>query len=261
MDNPDYFDSYPTFAMSRDEDGILLLRFKARDGDGPVSYSPQHHTDWSRAFLDIAEDRDNRVVILTGTGESFIDQYAWDRPAVDPQMWDQIIYEGKHILRRLLDVEVPIIAAVNGPATVHAELAVMSDIVLASDTATFQDKAHVPTGSVPGDGVHIVWQELLGMNRGRYFLLTGQSLSAAEAKELGVVAEVLPPERLLERAYEHARSLAALNPLAARYARVVLTQRYKRLIDEQLPFGLALEALAGLDNVRLRQLAANNTTN
>ncbi|MBC2864949.1 enoyl-CoA hydratase/isomerase family protein [Streptomyces mexicanus] len=259
MGKPDYFDSYPTFAMSRDADGILLLRFRAKDGDGPVAYSPQHHTDWSRAFLDIAEDRENRVVILTGTGDSFIDDYAWDRPTVDPQMWDQIIYEGKHLLRRLLDIEVPVIAAVNGPATVHAELAVMSDIVLASETATFQDKAHVPSGSVPGDGVHIVWQELLGMNRGRYFLLTGQTLSAAEAKQLGVVAEVLAPEKLMDRAYEHARALAALNPLAARYSRVVLTQRYKRLIDEQLPFGLALEALAGLDNVRLRRLAGKST--
>lgn len=253
--NPEYFDRYPTFAMSRDDDGILLVRFRAKDGDGPVAYSPQHHTDWSRAFLDIAEDKDNRVVILTGTGDSFIDDYAWDRPTVDPQMWDQIIYEGKHLLGRLLDIEVPIIAAVNGPATVHAELAVMSDIVLASETAVFQDKAHIPGKSMAGDGVNVVWLELLGVNRGRYFLWTGQKLSAEEALELGVVAEVHPPEKLLDRAYEHARTLARLNPLAARYTRVAFTHRYKRLIDEQVPYSLALEALAGLDNLRLRELA------
>ena len=252
MLQPDYFHNYPTFAFSRDDAGILLVRLKSRDGDGPVAYSPQHHTDWSRAFLDIAEDRDNRVVIITGTGETFIDDYAWDRPTTNPQMWDQLYYEGKHMLRRLLDIEVPIIAAVNGPATVHAELAVMSDITLASNIATFQDKAHIPAGSVAADGVHIVWLELLGINRGRYFLLTGQTLSAQEALDLGVVNEVLEPDQLLDRAYELARSIAALNPLTARYTRVALTQRYKRLIDEGLGYGLALEGLAALDNVRLR---------
>ncbi|MET0199823.1 MAG: enoyl-CoA hydratase/isomerase family protein [Rhodococcus fascians] len=242
-------------AFSRDDDGILLVRLRSRDGEGAVAYSPQHHTDWSRAFLDIGEDRDNRVVILTGTGDTFIDDYAWDRPTVDPPGWDQIYYEGKHLLRRLLDIEVPVIAAVNGPATVHAELAVMSDITLASTTATFRDKAHVVAGAVAGDGVHIVWLELLGINRGRYFLWTGQTLDADAALDLGVVNEVLPPEQLLDRAYELARPLAALNPLTARYTRVAFTHRYKRLIEEGLGYGLALEALAGLDNVRLREIA------
>lgn len=51
-------------------------------------------------------------------------------------------------------------------------------LVIASDTATFQDAPHFPNGIVPGDGVHIVWPLLLGPNRGRYFLLTGQRLSA-----------------------------------------------------------------------------------
>lgn len=252
MSEPGYFHKYPTFAFSRDDAGILLVRLKSRDSDGPVAYSPQHHTDWSRAFLDIAEDRDNRVVIITGTGETFIDDYAWDRPTTNPQMWDQLYYEGKHMLRRLLDIEVPIIAAVNGPATVHAELAVMSDITLASSTATFQDKAHIPSGSVAGDGVQVVWLELLGINRGRYFLLTGQTLGAQEALDLGVVNEVLEPDQLLDRAYELARGIAALNPLTARYTRVAFTQRYKRLIDEGLGYGLALEGLAALENLRLR---------
>jgi enoyl-CoA hydratase/carnithine racemase len=260
MTRPEYFDRYPTFAMTRDDDGILLLRLRARDSDGEVAYSPQHHTDWSRAFVDIADDKDNRVVIMTGSGSSFIDDYAWDRPTVDPQGWDQIYYEGKHLLRRLLDIEVPIIAAVNGPATVHAELAVMSDIVLASTTATFQDKAHTLTGSVAGDGVHIVWLDLLGVNRGRYFLWTGQTLSAQEALALGVVSEVLEPDALLDRAYEIARGLAALNPLTTRYNRVLFAHRYKRLIDESLGYGLALEALAGLDNVRIRELGKSRQT-
>src|ERR1700752_1174112 len=102
----------------------------------------------------------------------------------------------------LLDIEVPVIAAVNGPALIHAEIAVLSDIVIASDNAEFQDAPHFPNGLVPGDGVHIVWPLVLGVNRGRYFLLTGQKLSAREAQTLGVVSEVVPRERLLNRARE-----------------------------------------------------------
>jgi enoyl-CoA hydratase/carnithine racemase len=252
----DYFDRYPTITFERDGDGILLVRLHARDdADKAVVFTPQHHADWPGAFHDIAQDRANRVVILTGTGDAFIDDWHFERTSADPQSWDRIYHEGKHLLRRLLEIEVPVIAAVNGPATIHAELAVLSDITLASTTATFQDRAHVPTQTVPGDGTQIVWEELLGVNRSRYFLLTGQTLSAAEALSLGVVNEVLEPEKLLARAYELARPIAALPVLTARYTRVVLTQRLKRLLDDQVGSGLALEALASLDVVRLREEA------
>ena len=252
---PGYFDQYPTMAFDRDDAGVLVVRLHS-DGN-EVAYSPQHHSDWCRSFIDIAADRDTKVMVLTGTGREFMAQFAWDKPLVTPQMWDDIYYEGKHMVRRLLDIEVPVIAAVNGPCTVHSELAVLSDITLAADTAVFADKPHVPAGSVCGDGVHVVWQEILGANRGRYFLLTGQEIGAAEALQLGVVNEVLPPGQLMARALELAHQLARLNPLTLRYSRVALTIRLKRLIDEALGYGLTLEALAGLENVRLGSRTAS----
>ena len=81
----------------------------------------------------------------------------------------------------MLDIEVPMIAAVNGPARIHAEIPVLCDIVLASEDAVFQDLPHFINGTVARDGVHLVWPLLLGLNRGRYFLLTGQELSAQQA--------------------------------------------------------------------------------
>jgi enoyl-CoA hydratase/carnithine racemase len=143
----------------------------------------------------------------------------------------------------LLDIEAPMISAINGPALRHSELPLLCDIVLAAEETTFQDSGHFMSGLIPGDGMHVVYPMLLGVNRGRYFLLTGQTLDARKALELGLVAEVLPREQLLPRAWELAEQLALQPPLALRYSRVLLTQHIKRLMHDLLGYGLALEGM------------------
>ena len=136
------------------------------------------------------------------------------------------------------------ISAINGPAVRHAEIPLLCDIVLAAEEATFQDSAHFSGGLVPGDGVHVVFPLLMGTNRARYFLLTGQILTAAEARDVGLVNEVLPRQKLLPRAWEVARQLLQRPPLIRRYARVLMTQDLKRRMHDLLGYGLALEGLA-----------------
>src|SRR4029450_2766539 len=110
----------------------------------------------------------------------------------------------------------------NGPVFRRPEIPLLSDIVLAAEETTFQDSAHFQGTNVPGDGVHIVFPLLMGTNRGRYFLLTGQTISSAQAKELGLVNEVLPRVELLPRAWVLARQIMERPALRRRYARVLL---------------------------------------
>lgn len=255
-DLADYSGKYSSVRMRR-EDGILEMQFHT--GGGPLRWSKRAHEDLECAFLDVGRDRGNEVVILTGTGDEYCG------PAVQPtgagghhnprkpvtsEEWDSLWYwEGKHLLMNLLNIEVPVISAINGPAVRHAEIPLLSDIVLASETATVQDSAHFNGGLVPGDGVHVVFPLLLGPNRGRYFLLTGQVLDARQCLELGVFNEVLPGDRVLPRAWELARQIRQRPPLLRRYTRVMLTQDYKKRMHELLGYGLALEGLAAVQRV------------
>jgi enoyl-CoA hydratase/carnithine racemase len=95
----------------------------------------------------------------------------------------------------------------------------------------------------PGDGVAEIWLQLLGRNRGRYFLLTGQRIGAKEALELGVVSEVVPRERLLPRAHELAYQLLERPRLVRRYARQIMVRDMKKRMLDHIGYGLALEGL------------------
>ena len=161
-----------------------------------------------------------------------------------PAIYDPIYWEGKHLLMNLLNIEVPVISAINGPAVRHAEIALLSDIVLATDNAYLQDTAHFQGGMVPGDGMHVIMPLLMGMTRGRYFLLTAQKISASEALSLGLYNEVLPRSELLARAWTLARYLLQQTRLVRRYTRVVLTEELKQRLQPLLGYGLALEGIA-----------------
>ena len=242
-----YQGRYRNIALEGD-DGVLTLRFHTNGGS--FVWSAEAHEEAGLCFTDVANDRDNKVVIITGTGANYCtDINAASFKLRSPGDWDHIIYDGRRLLTNLMDIEVPVIAAVNGPVRIHPEIPVLADVVLAADTALFQDAPHFMSGIVPGDGAHIVWPHVLGPNRGRYFLISGQELDAKKALDYGVVNEVLAPDKLMGRARELARYIAAMPNLTRRYTRLALTQRIKRLLHEGLGYGLAYEALAAIDQL------------
>jgi enoyl-CoA hydratase/carnithine racemase len=242
-----YCNRYQNIKLER-EDGILVMTLHT--GGRSLVWSATAHEELGHCFTDVGADRDNKVVIMTGAGDNFcsdIDAGSFKLSTAGD--WDLTFYDGRRLLINLLDIEVPVISAINGPARIHPEIPVLSDVVIASETALFQDAPHFMSGIVPGDGAHVVWPHVLGPNRGRYFLLMGQELDAHTAMTYGVINEVLPGGKLLARAKEIARYIADKPPLTRRYTRVAMTQRIKRLMHEGLGYGLAMEALAAVDKL------------
>jgi hypothetical protein len=108
---PEYFTRYKNFALSRSASGVLTLRFHT-DG-GPHVFDGTTHHDLPRLLEDIAFDSANRVLVLTGTGDSFIPSI--DGPSLGdltkPMGFDVMYTEGRRGVQRLVDLEIPIVAA------------------------------------------------------------------------------------------------------------------------------------------------------
>jgi enoyl-CoA hydratase/carnithine racemase len=244
-----YRNAFPHAKLTRSPDGILEVVFHT-DGRTLI-FNGYVHEEFVELFHEIGQDADNRVVILTGAGEAFIDQI--DPEGFDfftPRGYDKIYRQGKKVLANLIDIPVPVIAALNGPTTVHSEYVLLADIVIATPNTVFQDKPHFAFGIVPGDGIHSLWPEVIGSIRGRTFVLTQQIIDAEEARTLGVISEIVARDRLMDRAREIAGRIAALPPLTASYTRVALTQKLRRIVDESVGYGLALEGISAADVAR-----------
>jgi enoyl-CoA hydratase/carnithine racemase len=245
---PAYFTKFAHLNMNRTDSGILTVRFTTNNG--PIVFTGADHHEFVEAYSQIAQDRDNKVVILTGTGDEFFAQI--DGPSLgditNPRVWDKMWWEGQQSLQNLTSIGVPIISAINGPAIVHSELALTADIIIASEKAYFQDAVHLTFGIVPGDGMQTVWGRALGEYRNKYFHYTQQKITAIEAKALGLVAEVLPDnEALINRANELAEKLLTIPELTRRHMRAMFVAPLRKALLEEVGYGLAVSGITATD--------------
>ncbi len=247
MTIPAYFDKYENLAFTRDDDGVLLLRFHTNGG--PIVFTGQTHQDFPAALEEMALDPDNKALVLTGTGDAFMDQI--DGPSLGelfkPWVGEKSRVEGAKVLQRLLELPFPMVGVANGPATVHSEYLLLSDIHIASERATYADYPHPTFGIASGDGVHVVWEEIAGPARAKWLLWTGEAIDAQTALQWGVVNEVVAHERALDRGIELARRLAAKPALYRTLQKQTLNINLRRRLLQDVPLGSALEGLTAAD--------------
>ena len=249
----DYFASYRSLKLTRDASGVLIAEFHTNGG--PFTFTAQDHTELVDAFYRIAQDRANKIVILTGAAGEFIPgiDFSSFGNVADPGVWSQVHDEGVQIIENIANIRVPVIAAVEGRAHVHSEYALLANVIVAAEGATFHDAPHFAGGIVPGDGIFTTWSYRAGAGRTEAFLLNPQPLSARTAYEWGVVAEVVPNGKALSRARELADLYLKAPEVTRRNTRVHFIHPLKERIVREVGYGLSLEGASAADLVKSMQ--------
>jgi enoyl-CoA hydratase/carnithine racemase len=256
MQTIEYLVAYRSLRLTRDGKGVLLAEFHTNGG--PFTFTAQDHTEFVDAFYRIAQDRANKIVILTGSGGHFIPgiDFSTFGNVADAGVWSQVHDEGVQILENLANIRVPVIAAIEGRAHVHSEYALLANMIVAAEDATFHDVPHFAGGIVPGDGIFTTWSYRAGAGRAEAFLLNPQPLTARKAQEWGVVAEVVPNGKAVSRARELADLYLKAPEVTRRNTRMHFIQPIKERIVREVGYGLSLEGASAADLVKSMQAAS-----
>jgi enoyl-CoA hydratase/carnithine racemase len=255
MMQPAYFTAYRSLKLPRNPQGVLVAEFHSNGK--PLTFTAQDHTEFVDAFYRIAQDRANKIVILTGTGGDFIPgiDFASFGNVADPDVWSQVHDEGVQILENLANIRVPVIAAIEGRAYVHSEYALLASVIVAGEGATFTDLPHFAGGILPGDGIFTAWSYGDGAGRAEAFLLNPQPLTARAAHEWGVVAEVVPNGQAITRGRELASLYLKAPEVTRRNTRVHFIQPLKERIVREVGYGLSLEGASAAALVKSMRAA------
>lgn len=216
------------------------------------------HQELTRLFRELKREDHARAVVLTGRGRAFSagGSFDWFPSLQEPAALEHLRRDAKQMIWDLLDVEVPIVAALNGPAVgLGASLALLCDVIYMADTATLADP-HVRVGIVAGDGGTAIWPLAIGPARAKEYLLTGDPVPAAEAERLGLVNRVVPADRLQDEALAFARRLAAGAPLAVRYTKQAVNKLVKDALNVAFDTATALELVTFRSEDHREALAA-----
>ncbi|HAA94745.1 MAG: enoyl-CoA hydratase/isomerase family protein [SAR202 cluster bacterium] len=241
------------------KDGVALVTINRPDVYNATDF--KLHNELSKVWLDLGQDDDVRVVVITGAGPAF--SAGGDFDLIEESIGNAKVIAGtmeeaRDIVHNLINLDKPVISAINGVA-VGAGLAValLADISIASDRARFTD-GHVRLGVAAGDHAAVIWPLLIGMAKAKYYLMTCDFLDGTEAERIGLVSQVVPHDELMDKAMDVARRLASGSQPALRYTKRSLNQWLRQAEHTAFDYSLALEMLGffgedvreGLDSVR-----------
>jgi enoyl-CoA hydratase/carnithine racemase len=236
------------FTLERREDGVLLARAHTRGGS--IQLNVQNHRALGQFLKTVGADPENELLILTGTGQDWMmgsDPSGFELEESDLTYWayEYAYKDGRTNVTALVnDLEIPTIGLFNGDGY-HSEVLLMCDLTLMAEDAHIYD-LHYGISSVPGDGIHSAFQELLGVKRAAYALLTGESIDAATALQYGLVNEVVPKEDLIARAFTIADHIMRQPRTVRRLTTQVIRRPWKKRIVDDLDGGFGIQMFGHL---------------
>lgn len=203
--------------------------------------------DLDRLFIDVAEDDETHVLVITGKGKAFsaggnID--SMQQLIDNPQLFRKESDKGRQRIFAQLDCPKPIIAKVNGAAVgLGATIALFSDVVFSNERARIADP-HVQIGLVAGDGGAVIWPALIGYARAKHYLMTGEPITGAEAAEIGLIHKALPLEELDAAVDDYAQKLANGASLAIQWTKLSANIGIKHIAQQVLDASFAYELMS-----------------
>lgn len=253
--DPAYFMQTDNLHMTRDDKGVLLVEMNTNGG--PFKFTAQAHEAFVDAFYHISRDRDNKIVILTGKGGQWMGDidFASFGDVSDPDVWSRVHDEGTQIVENIANIRVPMICAVEGTAWVHSEYCAMANVVVAGAGASFNDAPHFAGGIVPGDGIYTTWSYRMGPTRAEALLLDPVPFTAAQAKDYGLVSEVVANGQAVARARELASRYLSKPEVTRRDTRTYFMQPLKLALVQQTGYGLSLEGASAAALVKSMKAA------
>jgi len=247
---------FTTLCLERDDD-VLVVTID-RPGSDLNAVNEQLHEDLTRLFRELKLETIARAVLLTGRGKAFSagGDFAWFPELQQPGRMEALRRDAKQLIWDLLDVEIPIVAAVNGHAMgLGASIALLCDVIFMADTATIGDP-HVRVGIVAGDGGTAIWPLAVGPALAKQYLLTGDPVAAVDAERMGLVNRAVPAAELFDVAMAFARRLAAGAPLAVRYTKLAVNKLIKDALNVSFDTATALEIVTFRSEDHAEALAA-----
>src|SRR5688572_20970509 len=203
---------------------------------------PEMVEDFQTILRGVDLEPSTRAIVLTGAGRAFT--AGGDVRSFGSKHDPRVNRRGWHLVHRMLEVEKPMVAMVNGPAIgLGLTIALLCDSVVMADDATIGDP-HVTLGLVAGDGAAVVLPMLVGPHRAKELLLTGKIISAKEAAAMGMINRSAPPADLAASAYGLAREYAAQPTYAARATKLAVNRYLRWMVEQTLDVSLAYEAIS-----------------
>ncbi len=244
--------SYEYLIVEKRSSGVAVITMNRPEILNAINWDM--HEELERVFVELDSDKSVRAIVLTGAGRGFCS--GGDQKSLDKGQLPSPTRSGRHLIRNMLEVEVPIVAAVNGAAVgLGATLALFCDVIFASPTARFAD-THVTAGVVAGDGGAVIWPLLMGPVRAKHYLMTGDFISAEKAAEMGMINRVISEGDVKDAAIEYAEMLAS-GPLESivwtKYSVNKIIKNYAHLL---LDTSAALEMLTFASPERREAVAA-----